>query len=111
MPSMKDRALMRLLISASMILLLPGCVGGPSIAPTPPACSTLVPEGLVTPVPGAPLPESNTVGDWQAFADAQTGQLEVANSHGQYVFGIITRCEARDRAAVQRARRRLFGIL
>jgi hypothetical protein len=57
------------------------------------------------PVPGAPLPEGPTVADWISFADQQTGQLDKANDRTLAAIGIIERCEARDRAAVKRARR------
>jgi hypothetical protein len=49
-----------------------------------------------------------TVGDWIAFADAQTGRLDQANDRTVSAIGIVERCEARDAAAVKRARRRLF---
>lgn len=70
---------------------------------TPGACSALIPGSWRQPVPGAPLPEGNVVGDWIAFADAQTGQLDKANGRTVDAIGIIERCEARDRAAVKRA--------
>lgn len=60
---------------------------------------------------GAPLPEGTTVGDWVAFADAQTGRLDIANERTKSAIGIVERCEARDAAAVRRAtRRRVLGI-
>lgn len=63
---------------------------------------------------GAPLPpDVATAGDWIAFADAQTGRLDVANGRTRDAIEIVERCEARDAAAVQKARRgwfkRLFG--
>jgi len=51
-------------------------------------------------VPGAPLPEGDTVGEWVAFADAQTGQLDKANDRIIVSIGIIERCEARNRDAI-----------
>lgn len=63
-------------------------------------------------MPGAPIPEANTVADWISFADQQTGQLDKANDRTISAIGIIERCEARDQAAVQRARRgRFLGLL
>lgn len=59
---------------------------------------------------GADLPEGNTVGDWIAFADAQTGRLDVANGRTADTLGIIERCEARDREAVERSRPKFLGI-
>jgi hypothetical protein len=60
-------------------------------------------------VAGAPLPETDTVGDWIEFADAQTGKLDQANGRTRDAIGIVERCEARDAAAVKRASRGFFG--
>jgi hypothetical protein len=46
------------------------------------------------------------MGAWVQFADAQTGQLDKANDRTITSLGIIERCEARDRAVVERAGRR-----
>lgn len=59
---------------------------------------------------GAPLPQGDTVGDWETFADAQTGQLDKANDHYASAVGIVERCEARDREAVKRSRPKVLGI-
>lgn len=56
------------------------------------------------------MPEGSTVGDWIAFADAQTGQLDKANERTRAAIGIVERCEARDAAAVKRARRKVLGV-
>lgn len=77
---------------------------------TPGACSRLLPDSWRQPVPGAPLPTGETVGDWVAFGDAQTGQLDKANGRTVDAIGIIERCEERDRAAVKRARPKVLGI-
>jgi hypothetical protein len=62
-------------------------------------------------VPGAPLPAGRTVGDWIAFGDAQTAQLDKANGRTGDALDIIARCEARDMAAVKRvARGRVLGL-
>jgi len=61
-------------------------------------------------VPGAALPQGSTVGDWIAFADAQTGQLDKANERTAAAIGIVERCEARDAAAVRKSRRKVLGI-
>lgn len=50
------------------------------------------------------------MGDWIAFGDAQTGQLDKANGRTADAIGIIERCEERDRAAVKRARPKVLGI-
>lgn len=59
---------------------------------------------------GAPLPTGGTVGDWIAFADAQTAQLDKANDRTATSIGIIQRCEKRDREAVQLARPKVLGL-
>ncbi len=59
---------------------------------------------------GAPLPDGNTVGDWIAFGDAQTGRLDVANGRQADTLAIIARCEERDRKAVKTSRPRILGI-
>lgn len=74
------------------------------------ACSTLLPSEWRAGVPGADLPAGDTVGDWIAFGDAQTGQLDKANDRTRAAIGIVERCEERDRAAVQRARPRFLGL-
>lgn len=88
------------------------CVGGPPIVTTQGAgCSNLLPADWRQPVEGAPIPEGNTVGDWIAFGDAQTGRLDIANDRTVSAIGIVERCEARDAVAVRRAtRRRFLGI-
>lgn len=57
-------------------------------------------------MPPAPLPAGGTVGDWIAFGDAQTGQLDKANERTTSAIGIVERCEARDREAIGKAKRR-----
>lgn len=70
-----------------------------------------MPDSWRKPVPGAPLPDGQTVGDWIAFGDAQTAQLDKANGRTVDAITIVERCEARDSAAVKRAtRRRFLGI-
>ena len=81
-----------------------------SIASAPSACSTLLPPEWRAGVPGADLPQGSSVGDWIAFADAQTGQLDKANDRYVAATGIIERCEARDREAVKRSRRKFLRI-
>jgi len=56
------------------------------------------------------LPQGSSAGEWIAFADAQTGQLDKANDRYTAAAGIIERCEARDREAVKRNRPRFLGI-
>lgn len=75
------------------------------------ACSALLPNDWRLGVSPAPLPDGDTVGDWVAFADAQTGRLDQANGRTRDAIGIVERCEERDAEAVKRAtRRRFLGI-
>lgn len=101
-------ALLRLSILLPMLLACTACVGAPPIYATSAACSSLLPADWREPVLGAALPVEETVGDWIAFADAQTGQLDKANGRTIAAIGIVERCEARDREAVNRAKRRKF---
>lgn len=103
---------MRVLALASTSLAVAACAGGPPIVTTQSAsCSTLLPPSWKDGVPGAPLPEGDTVGDWISFADAQTGKLDQANGRTRDAIEIVTRCEARDQAAVKRATRGFWGRL
>lgn len=101
-----------LLTLAPVMLVLPACVAGPPIVTTQGAgCASLIPVDWKQGIPGADLPEGSTVGDWIAFADAQTGRLDQANDRAISAIGIVERCEARDAEAVRRAvRRRFLGI-
>lgn len=57
------------------------------------------------------MPAGRTVGDWIAFGDAQTAQLDKANGRTGDALDIVARCEARDAAAVKRAaRRKVLGV-
>jgi hypothetical protein len=100
----------RQLLAGFAMLGSTACAGGPSILATPGVCSALLPDSWRRPVPGAPLPTGDTVGDWIAFGDAQTGQLDKANGRTADAIGIVERCEARDAAALKRARPRVLGI-
>lgn len=72
------------------------------------SCSSLLPADWKNGVAGADLPSGNTVGDWIAFGDAQTGKLDQANDRTASAIGIVERCEDRDAEAVKRATRRKF---
>lgn len=74
------------------------------------ACSSLLPADWAEGVEGAPLPAGMTVGDWIAFADAQTGQLDKANDRYRAAVGIVGRCEARDAEAVKRSKPKFLGV-
>lgn len=47
-------------------------------------------------MPSASLPSDKSGGEWVAFADAQTGQLDIANSRTRDAVSIVKACEARD---------------
>lgn len=83
-------------------LLLAGCAA-PIVQTAPAGCSSLIPASWQQGVAGAPLPEGDTVGDWIAFGDAQTGKLDQANGRTVDTIELMARCEARDAAAVKRA--------
>lgn len=69
-------------------------------------CSSLIPNEWKTAVVAPDLPNGNTVGDWEVFADAVTGKLDIANDRTVSAIGIVERCEARDAAAVKQATKR-----
>ena len=103
---------MRDLILLCAMPALAGCAGGPLIVTNSGAgCAALLPAEWRSGVVPAPLPEGVTVGDWLAFADAQTGKLDEANGRTRDAIGIVERCEARDAGAVKRARRSWLGRL
>jgi hypothetical protein len=83
---------------------------GPIVTAQGASCSSLLPETWKQGVAGADLPDGNTVGDWIAFGDAQTGKLDQANGRTKDAMEIVERCEARDRAAVHKATHRFLGI-
>jgi hypothetical protein len=89
---------------------LAACVTSGPILATPGACSALIPDSWRAGVEGADLPEGDTVGDWIAFGDAQTGRLDVANGRTTDTLAIVERCEARDAKAIARAKPRFLGI-
>jgi hypothetical protein len=104
------RAPMRQSILLCAMLALTACVGAPPIVAPSSACSSLLTEAWRSPVPGAPLPQGETIGEWIQFGDAQTGQLDKANDRTLTSIGIIERCEARDAEAVKRARKHWWQI-
>ena len=88
------------------MLALAGCAGGPPIVTLSGAgCAALLPNEWRGGVAAALLPDGVTVGDWIAFADAQTGKLDEANGRTRDAIGIVERCEMRDADAVKRAKR------
>lgn len=110
MQYLPPRALMRLSIALSALLAVTACVGAPPIVTASSACSSLLPDQWRSPVPGAPFPQGDTVGDWVQFSDAQTGQLDKANDRTISAIGIVERCEARDKAVIGKARKAWWQI-
>ena len=102
MRSDSRRVLTRLSILLCVMPGLPGCAGGPVIETTLSACSSLLPDEWAKGVSGADLPQGDTVADWIAFGDAQTGRLDVSNDRYAAAVGIVQRCEERDAKAVKR---------
>lgn len=98
-------------ILVATALSLASCAGAPIVTASPSSCATLLPSEWRDGVAGAPLPDGNTVADWEVFADAQTGKLDQANGRTKDAIGIVERCEARDAAAVKKATRGFFGRL
>ena len=99
-----------LCMAATPLLALSACTTTPIVASAS-SCSSLLPDEWRKGVAGADLPEGNTVGDWIAFGDAQTGKLDQANGRTRDAIGILERCEARDSEAVKRAtRRKILGL-
>lgn len=96
-------------IVALSLLVLSACAA-PTVLSTPNSCASLLPVEWKQGVPGAELPTGDTVGDWVAFGDAQTGKLDMANGRTRDAIGIVERCEARDAVAVKRATRRWWQI-
>lgn len=106
MPSSPPRALRRLSIPLLALLAaaLSACATRPVASLNASPCSQLVPEGWRDGVESAPLPKADTVGEWVAFGDAQTAQLDKANGRTADALNIVAKCEARDREAGERLR-------
>jgi hypothetical protein len=81
----------------------------PTVIASGASCSALLPADWKAGVAGAEQPAADTVGDWVAFGDAQTGRLDMANGRTRDAIGIVERCEARDAEAVKKAKRGFFG--
>lgn len=95
-------------LQIALALVLSACASAPIVTAESSSCAALLPQEWKQGVAGAPLPDGNTVADWEVFADAQTGKLDIANGRTKDAIGIIERCEQRDAAAIKRATRRKF---
>lgn len=94
------------LLAMPLALLSASCQ---TIVQTPPAeCSRFVPDSWKEGVPGAPLPEEDTVRAWQGFGVAQSGQLSKANGRLSDTLHIFGECERRANEA--RPRQKILGI-
>ena len=69
----------------------------------------LVPnEWVETGVEGADPPTEPVVGQWVAFGDAQTANLDKANGRTRDSVGIIRKCEKRDREALRQITKKWY---
>lgn len=86
------------------------CAGGPRIETIPVVlnCGSRVPPQLRAEVAAAPPPADNSVGEWVAFGDAQTGRLEVANERKATVLWIYDTCEAEEKKAATTLTRKFW---
>ena len=89
--------------------LLVGCA--PTITATPNSCISVIPTEWRAGVPGVALPSNDTIGEWIAFGDGQTGKLDQANGRTRDTIEIVERCEKRDSEAVRKAKRGFLGRL
>lgn len=101
----KARKVRGSLLALALILpaaALSACASQPKASLLASDCSTLVPAEWRQGVESADLPEGSTAGDWIAFGDRQTGQLDKANGRTRDALTIVEGCEKRDRQTVQR---------
>lgn len=89
-------------------LALSACASVPRIETIPIAldCAGRIPPQLRADVAPAALPKDNSVGEWVAFGDAQTGRLESANDRKVTMLWILERCEAEEKVAVEKLKPR-----
>jgi hypothetical protein len=97
-----------------MPLALAGCATTSVFAPKS-SCSDLLDGTWETPVPDAAAPREgatplDTLKSWIGFGGAQTAGKRTEFERAQAARAIIKRCEERDRAAVNKARRKVLGL-
>jgi hypothetical protein len=117
-PTLKLRSLSRTLASrlcaaallTATALAVSGCVTAGPILAEAGNCSGYIPQAWREPVPGAELPEGNTVGDWISFADREAAQLDKANGRMADTLRIVGECEKRAARAVERSRPKVLGV-
>lgn len=103
------RTLMKLPVTlafAACALSVAGCNTVPIHAALD--CSSLVGPTLRAPVSPSPLPSGNTVGEWVAFGDAQSGRLDEANGRKLAVVEIMDACQAQQANLTRKPWWRLF---
>lgn len=80
------------------------------------SCSELVEDVFTEPVADAPLPQEgenvlDTLKSWINFGVAQTAAKKTEYERGEAKVAVISRCEQRDREAIEQAQPRgLFGL-
>jgi hypothetical protein len=68
-------------------------------------------SGLLEPTTGASLPRDDSAGEWIAFGDRQTGQLDKSNADKAGATGILDACAAwQAKAAAAVKPKRFFGL-
>ncbi len=116
----------KLTLLASLALAAAGCVTAPPIVSAAGACSELLPaswelgvEGAAVPAEASPKPVEpqavvawtlDQLKAWTSFGVEESARREIANGRTTDTIGIIRRCEARDRKAVDRARPKFLGL-
>lgn len=98
-----------------MPLAVTGCVST-SVLAAKSDCSSLVPTEWRDGVDNAPAPQRSDddlalLKEWIGFGIAQTGNLKAANQRTDEAVGIIERCEARDREAIEDSKPKFLGLL
>lgn len=98
----QGRVLLSVVSLMTLAVGLSACVTSTVIPRTAGSCSDLVPKEWLKGVPGAEMPSiAAGIGDWIAFGNSQTGQLEKSNEHFTTGFGIVHDCEARDKKILE----------
>lgn len=93
-----------LALALLVTLACAACAGVPSTVTIPVAldCAGRIPPQLRADVSPAEPPADNSVGEWVAFGDAQTGRLQVANDRKGTLLWILDACEAEEKAAAEK---------
>lgn len=102
--------LFRLAIVGAASAVLTGCVTSGPILAEAGNCSSYIPTAWREPVPGADLPEGNSVGEWISFADREAAQLDKSNGRLADTLHIVGECETRAAKAIERSRPKFLGV-